>query len=77
MKLMLLSKGILTVLSVVSQAAEIIVSTTEKHELVTPTPHLLVKRDQVTIGGTFIGYYSSINLGTTSCMSSCLEKRID
>ena len=41
------------------------------------TPHLLVKRDQVAIGGTFMGYRSTINLGTTSCMSSCLEKRID
>jgi hypothetical protein len=77
MKLMLLSKGILTMLSVIIQAAELIVSTTEKHALVTPTPRLLVERDQVIIGGTFIGYYSTVNLETTSCMSSSLEKRID
>jgi hypothetical protein len=76
MKLILLSKGILTVLSVVSQAVELVVSTTENHEHVTPTPHLLVERDQVIIGGTFLGYYSTIDLGTTSCMSSFLGKRI-
>jgi hypothetical protein len=74
---MLLSKGILTVLSVISRAAELVVSTTKKHALVTPTPRLLVERDQVIIGGTFIGYYSTINLETTSCMSSWIEKRID
>jgi hypothetical protein len=62
----LLSKGILTILLVVSQAIELIVSITENYGYITPILYLLVERDQVIIGGTFLGYYSTIDLGTIS-----------